>query len=152
MCSESAIQVSDFMCLKLTRKRRPRAQAPSSSPRPSAGQSPAIELTAPHPPAPSSETEPQINSGTAVEDAPGIAAPPATDEAPSLDQTSPHPQPGSTWVGTSWNAAKLILDVIKEASDVFPPLKSAAGGLSAAIKHVEVIQLNTLLESVLIML
>ena len=36
------------------------------------------------------------------------------------------------------DAAKILLDVAKESSDWFPPLKSALGGVSALIKHYEV--------------
>jgi len=35
--------------------------------------------------------------------------------------------------------AKILLDVAKESSDWFPPLKSALGGVSALIKHYEVL-------------
>ena len=37
------------------------------------------------------------------------------------------------------DAAKILLDVAKESSDWFPPLKSALGGVSALIKHYEVL-------------
>ena len=37
------------------------------------------------------------------------------------------------------NGAKILLDVIKESSDWFPPLKSALGGVSALIQHYEVL-------------
>ena len=33
---------------------------------------------------------------------------------------------------------KILLDVAKESSDWFPPLKSALSGVSAVIKHYEV--------------
>ena len=33
---------------------------------------------------------------------------------------------------------KIALDVAKESSDWFPPLKSALGGVTALIKHYEV--------------
>ena len=36
------------------------------------------------------------------------------------------------------DGAKILLDVAKESSDWFPPLKSALGGVSALIKHYEV--------------
>ena len=35
--------------------------------------------------------------------------------------------------------AKILLDVAKESSDWLPPLKSALGGVSALIKHCEVL-------------
>ena len=34
---------------------------------------------------------------------------------------------------------KMTLDVAKESSDWFPPLKSALGGVTALIKHYEVL-------------
>jgi len=34
---------------------------------------------------------------------------------------------------------KILLDVAKESSDWFPPLKSALGGVNALIKHYEVL-------------
>ena len=36
------------------------------------------------------------------------------------------------------NALKILLDIAKESSDWFPPLKSALGGVSALIKYYEV--------------
>ncbi|KAF9643732.1 hypothetical protein BDM02DRAFT_3123027, partial [Thelephora ganbajun] len=33
---------------------------------------------------------------------------------------------------------KTLLDIAKESSDAFPPLKSCLGGISALIKHCEV--------------
>jgi len=37
------------------------------------------------------------------------------------------------------DGAKILLDVAKESSDWFPPLKSALGGVNALIKHYEVL-------------
>ena len=37
------------------------------------------------------------------------------------------------------NLVKIALDVAKESSDWFPPLKSALCGVSALIKHYEVL-------------
>ena len=34
---------------------------------------------------------------------------------------------------------KILLDVAKESADWFPPLKSALGGVSALVKHYEVL-------------
>ena len=36
------------------------------------------------------------------------------------------------------DGAKILLDIAKESSDWFSPLKSALGGVSALIKHYEV--------------
>ena len=35
-------------------------------------------------------------------------------------------------------STKVVIDVVKESSDVFPLLKSVAGGLSAVLKHYDV--------------
>ena len=37
------------------------------------------------------------------------------------------------------DGTKILLDIVKESSDWFPPLKSALGGVSALIKHYEVL-------------
>ena len=37
------------------------------------------------------------------------------------------------------DAGKIALDVAKESADGFPPLKSALGGVSALVKHYEVL-------------
>ena len=37
------------------------------------------------------------------------------------------------------DGAKILLDIAKESSDWFPPLKSALGGVSALISHYEVL-------------
>ena len=41
-------------------------------------------------------------------------------------------------VGRGVNGVKILLDIAKELSDVFPPLKAALGGVTALIKHYEV--------------
>jgi len=38
------------------------------------------------------------------------------------------------------NGVKILLDVAKESSDWFPPLKYALGGVDALIKHYEVVR------------
>jgi len=40
------------------------------------------------------------------------------------------------------NGARILLDVAKESSDVFPPLKSVLGGVNALIKHYEVLSVE----------
>ena len=42
------------------------------------------------------------------------------------------------WKSTLYASAGLVIDVVKESSDVFTPLKSVAGGLSAVLKHYDV--------------
>ena len=37
------------------------------------------------------------------------------------------------------DVAKILLDIAKEFADWFPPLKSALGGVTALIKHYEVL-------------
>ena len=39
---------------------------------------------------------------------------------------------------TIYASANVVIDVAKESSDVFPPLKSVVGGLSAVLKHYDV--------------
>jgi hypothetical protein len=36
------------------------------------------------------------------------------------------------------DVVKILLDIAKESSDAFPPLKSCLGGINALIKHYEV--------------
>ena len=45
---------------------------------------------------------------------------------------------GPSWKSTAYASAKVVVNVVKESSDVFIPLKSAAGGLSAVLKHYDV--------------
>ena len=42
------------------------------------------------------------------------------------------------WGSTVYASTKVVIDVVKESSDVFTPLKSVAGGLSAVLKHYDV--------------
>ena len=44
----------------------------------------------------------------------------------------------SNWKSTAYATAELAVEVVKESSDVFTPLKSVAGGLSAILKHYDV--------------
>ena len=48
-------------------------------------------------------------------------------------------------IGRGVNGVKILLDIAKESSDWFPPLKSALGGVSALIKHYEVSHFTSLL-------
>lgn len=45
---------------------------------------------------------------------------------------------GPSLTSTAYSATKVVIDVVKESSDAFPPLKSAASFLSAALKHYDV--------------
>ena len=49
---------------------------------------------------------------------------------------TPRSKPGLA--ATAYSGTKLVLDVAKETADVFPPLKSALGGLTALLKHYDV--------------
>ena len=42
------------------------------------------------------------------------------------------------WKSTLHASAELVIDILKESSDAFTPLKSVAGGLSAILKHYDV--------------
>ena len=44
----------------------------------------------------------------------------------------------SNWKSTAYSSAKVVVDVVNESSDVFPPLKAAVGGLAAILKHYDV--------------
>ena len=45
---------------------------------------------------------------------------------------------GSGWKSTAYSTTKLAINMVKESSDVFPPLKSVAAGLSAILDHCDV--------------
>jgi len=47
-------------------------------------------------------------------------------------------QSESNWMSTAYSSTRVVIDVVKESSDVFPPLKSVAGGLAAILKHYDV--------------
>ena len=44
----------------------------------------------------------------------------------------------SDWMSTTASAAKLILYVVRDSADFFPPLKSVAGGLCSILENCEV--------------
>ena len=44
----------------------------------------------------------------------------------------------SGWMSAAYSSTKVVIDVVKESSDVFPPLKSVASGLAAILKHYDV--------------
>ena len=68
--------------------------------------------------------------------------------APDADENKPVKLSGYTvdptaaykpdWKSTLHASSGLVLDVLKESSDAFTPLKSVAGGLSAILKHYDV--------------
>ena len=63
----------------------------------------------------------------------------------SLQKTPDHtvdqkaaPESGSDWKSTAYATTKLAIDLVKETSDAFPPLKAVAAGLSAILDHCDV--------------
>ena len=44
----------------------------------------------------------------------------------------------SGWTSATYSSTKVAIDMVKESSDVFPPLKSVAGGLAVILKHYDV--------------
>ena len=48
------------------------------------------------------------------------------------------PESGSDWKSTAYATTKLTIDLVKESSDAFPPLKAVATGLSAILDHCDV--------------
>ena len=55
----------------------------------------------------------------------------------------------SSWISAAYSSTKVVIDVVKECSDVFPPLKSAAGGLAAVLKHYDVRSISPILSAIL---
>ena len=45
---------------------------------------------------------------------------------------------GSNWKSTAYATTKLVINLLKESADAFPPLKSAVGGVSAILDHCDV--------------
>lgn len=56
------------------------------------------------------------------------------DRSAATNRTKPESSLGSA----VYASAKVVVDMVKESSDVFPPLKSVAGCLSAVLKHHDV--------------
>jgi hypothetical protein len=54
---------------------------------------------------------------------------------PSDDETGP--SGGSRW-RTAYETARMAVDITKESSDMFPPLKAVVGALSVLIKNYDV--------------
>ena len=48
------------------------------------------------------------------------------------------PESGSDWKSTAYSATRLAIDLVKETSDAFPPLKAVAAGLSVILNHCDV--------------
>jgi len=52
-------------------------------------------------------------------------------------------------MSAAYSSTKVVIDVVKETSDVFPPLKSVAGGLAAVLKHFDVQYISLILSMTL---
>ena len=66
----------------------------------------------------------------------GAKSPDRTIDEGAVNQNEP------SWMSTAYSSTKVVIDVVKESSDVFPPLKSVAGGLAALLKHCDVRSLS----------
>jgi len=55
----------------------------------------------------------------------------------------------SRWGSTVYATTKLAINLVKESSDAFPPLKSVAGGLSAILNHCDVQYISLILPHLL---
>jgi hypothetical protein len=55
-----------------------------------------------------------------------------------VDPTAAYEDNKPGWKSTLHTSAGLVIDIVKESSDAFTPLKSVAGGLSAILKHYDV--------------
>ena len=62
---------------------------------------------------------------------------PNVDNSTPVKPSSPTPthENKPDWKSTLHASAGLVIDVVKESSDAFTPLKAVAGGLSAILKH-----------------
>ena len=57
---------------------------------------------------------------------------------PSGYAVKPSSENVSNWESTAYSTIKLAMNLVKESADVFPPLKSVVGGLSAILDHCDV--------------
>jgi len=48
----------------------------------------------------------------------------------------------TSWKSTAFSATKLAINIVKDSSDVFPPLKSVVGSLSAILKICDVCSIS----------
>ena len=48
------------------------------------------------------------------------------------------PENKPSWGSTAYATTKLAINLVKESSDIFPPLKSVVGGLSVILDHCDV--------------
>ena len=74
---------------------------------------------------------------------PGLSTPVGTPVQPGLGKDrapleTPVSDKGKDRLGVVWNGLQTALGVLKESSDVFPPLESAVGGLVACLNVIQV--------------
>jgi hypothetical protein len=62
---------------------------------------------------------------------------PRSSDHKTTDPSAAH-ENESGWKSTAYSTTKLAINLVKESSDVFPPLKSVVGGLSAILEHCDV--------------
>jgi hypothetical protein len=55
----------------------------------------------------------------------------------STDPSAAH-ENEPNWKSTAYSTTKLAINLVRESSDAFPPLKSVVGGLSAILDHCDV--------------
>jgi len=97
-------------------------------------------------------TSSSCNAGNSVTDQ-------VTDHTPPIPGEDEHLKPSdftsnqnkSSWMSTAYSSTKVVIDVVKESSDVFPPLKSVASGLAALLKHYDV-RSTSLITSTILMI
>ena len=80
-----------------------------------------------------------------------------SDQTPSIHRRDKGNQPESSdravdpkavsenkpnWKSTAYATTKLAINIVKESSDAFPPLKSVLGGLSAILDHCDVCHIS----------
>ena len=57
--------------------------------------------------------------------------------SPALNKVSSRQEAGPTWQ-TAYSTARMVIDITKESSDMFLPLKAVVGALSVLIKNYDV--------------
>ena len=70
----------------------------------------------------------------------------------SLDHTYNEGAPNrneSSWMSAAYSSTKVVVNIVKESSDVFPPLKSVASSLAVILKHYDVRPLSSITSVVL---
>ena len=73
----------------------------------------------------------------------GLKSPDRTTDGGAANQNK------SSWISAAYSSTKVAIDMVKESSDVFPPLKSVAGCLATLLKHCDVRSLYSIPPTVL---